>query len=53
MVIVEKTWADLDVVVLDLMEMCKSDNDAILQAGLDSLEAARTICKRLNKLKNI
>jgi hypothetical protein len=49
--LVEKTWDDLDVVVLDLMEMVKSDNIPISQVGLDSLESARTICKWLTKLR--
>lgn len=50
--LVEKTWNDLDIVVLDLMEMVKSDNIPISQVGLDSLESARTICKWLTKLRH-
>ncbi len=49
--IVQKTWDDLDVLVLDLMEMVRSHDDAVNEAGLDSLQAARSICKRLNILK--
>ena len=49
--LVEKTWADLDILVLDLMEMVRSHDDAVNEAGLDSLQAARSICKRLNILK--
>jgi hypothetical protein len=47
----QKTWDDLDILVLDLMEMVRSHDDAVNEAGLDSLQAARSICKRLNILK--
>ncbi|WP_163056817.1 hypothetical protein [Acidithiobacillus ferrooxidans] len=50
-VIVEKSWNDLDVLVLDLMEMVRSHDDVINDAGLESLQEARSICKRLNILK--
>ena len=49
--IIERAWNDLDILVLDLMQMCQSDNGSVLKVGLDALEKARVICKQLNKLK--
>lgn len=49
--IISKSWDDLDVLVLDLMVMCNSDNSAVRKTGLDALETARVICKQINKLK--
>jgi sensor domain CHASE-containing protein len=49
--LVEKTWNDLDKVVLDVMEMAK-DNDVVLSStGHDLLEKARAMCADLNLLK--